>query len=67
MPANTKSAAPTLFFTVGGRAGLLVSRRGRRRQSQPMPVADAYAALAWCLENGAAFVCLPAPARLDKN
>jgi hypothetical protein len=60
MPAKPQNA-PTLFFTAGSTFGMFVVRDGRRRRGQPMPFADAHAALAWCLANRAAFVCLPTP------
>ena len=64
---NPFTHARTVFFTVGSPVALLVTRHADRRSQKSMRFADAHKALTWCLENGAAFVCLPAGAGVAQN
>lgn len=60
-------AARTLLLSAPGRAGVLVTERDGRMSEQPMPFADAHAALSWCEAQGVTLIYTPAAPTPEKN
>ena len=61
------NAARTLLLAAPGRAGVLVGGRGKMMHEQPMPFADAHAALSWCEIEGVTLIYTPAGPEPEKN
>lgn len=63
MPQDFFNCRKTVFYTEGQASGILVTLTGRSRRAQPISMATAEAALAYCRANAAALLYLPNPAR----
>ena len=61
------NSSRTLLLPAPGRVGVLVEGGKGRMREQPMPFADAHAALTWCQAQGVTLVYCPTAAEPAQN